>query len=115
MNTNRIKILTIAMMIAFVAAVAFLNFNVKPVRALAVDDEETAALYKAKCAACHGAAAAKSYNPEMAIEEQTEAILKGKKAEKPPNMPAFETKGITAEQAKALAEYMKKLRTPPSQ
>ena len=40
------------------------------------------------------------------------AILKGKTAAKPPNMPAFEAKGITAEQAKALAEYMKSLRTP---
>jgi len=37
-------------------------------------------------------------------------ILKGKKAEKPPHMPAYETKGINAEQAKALLDYMKSLR-----
>jgi hypothetical protein len=36
-----------------------------------------------------------------------QAILKGKKPEKPPNMPAFEERGITPEQAKALVVYMK--------
>jgi cytochrome c1 len=41
-----------------------------------------------------------------------QAILKGKKGEKPPYMPAFETKGITEDDAKALAAYMKSLRTP---
>ncbi len=46
------------------------------------------------------------------MEEQVEAIMKGKKGEKPPFMPGFESKGVTAEQALALAEYMKALRTP---
>jgi hypothetical protein len=37
-------------------------------------------------------------------------VLKGKKPEKPPNMPAFEERGITADQAKALVAYMKTLK-----
>jgi len=77
-----------------------------------IPDAELAAIYKKNCAACHSPKAEKSYDPAMPIEQQTEAILKGKKAEKPPNMPGFEAKGMTAEQAKALAEYMKSLRAP---
>jgi hypothetical protein len=37
-------------------------------------------------------------------------ILDGKAAEKPPNMPAYKDKGVTAEQAKALVDYMKSLK-----
>jgi len=74
-------------------------------------NEALAVIYKTKCAMCHSPKAEKSYDPAMPIEEQTAAILKGKKAAKPPNMPAFEGK-ITAEQARVLAEYMKWLRTP---
>jgi len=36
--------------------------------------------------------------------------LKGKKMEKPPNMPGYEAKGINEEQAKALLAHMKSLR-----
>jgi hypothetical protein len=39
-----------------------------------------------------------------------DTILKGKKVEKPPNMPAFEEKGITGDQAKALIAYMKSIK-----
>ncbi len=74
-------------------------------------NEALTVIYKTKCAMCHSPKAEKSYNPAMPIEEQVAAILKGKKAAKPPHMPAFEGK-ITAAQAKALAEYMKWLRTP---
>jgi cytochrome c5 len=44
-------------------------------------------------------------------EQYLEAILKGKKPEKPPNMPAYGEKGVTADQAKALLDYMKQLRS----
>ena len=37
-------------------------------------------------------------------------VLKGKKPEKPPNMPAYEEKGINEDQAKALVAYMKSLK-----
>jgi hypothetical protein len=44
-------------------------------------------------------------------EQLVEAILKGKKPEKPPNMPAYGEKGVTAEHAKGLVEYMKQLKS----
>lgn len=76
-----------------------------------VDDQfDAAGTYKAKCVACHGAAADKRYDKTKADEPLIEAIMKGKKSEKPPNMPAYEEKGVTAEQAKALLDYMKSVR-----
>ena len=71
---------------------------------------DPAAFYKAKCAACHGQKAEKKYDATMAEDQQLEAVLKGKKAEKPPNMPGFEAKGVTADQAKALVTYMKQMK-----
>ncbi|MEZ5308010.1 MAG: c-type cytochrome [Pyrinomonadaceae bacterium] len=110
MRTRKISILAAAALLLPVLATAFFAFGggTPVVKA----DDDVAAVYKAKCAACHAATAAKFYNPEMEIDEQVTAILKGKKGAKPPFMPAFETKGIDEAQAKALAEYMKQLRTP---
>ncbi|HEY0462177.1 MAG TPA: cytochrome c [Pyrinomonadaceae bacterium] len=106
MKTNLLKLSTIA---AFVlAAFALTFFQASPTRVAARED--TAAVYKTKCAMCHSPKAEKLYDPAIAIEDQATAILKGKKGAKPPPMPAFETKGITAEKARALAEYMKSLR-----
>jgi len=61
---------------------------------------------------CHSPKAEKFYDPAVPETEQVQAILKGKKGEKPPYMPAFEEKGITEDDAKALAAYMKSLRVP---
>ena len=47
----------------------------------------------------------------MTDEQLLDAILKGKKPEKPPNMPAYGEKGVTAEQAKGLLDHMKQLRS----
>ena len=74
--------------------------------------EDTAAYYKSKCAVCHGAKADKKFDPSLPDAEMVEAILKGKKAEKPPHMPEYQTKGVSEEQAQALVNYMKKLREP---
>ena len=109
MKTNLVKLLVIAAFMAAIFAIPALKTDLVMVSA---QTDDPAAVYKAKCAMCHSPKAEKSYDPAMPIEQQTEAILKGKKAEKPPNMPGFEAKGMTAEQAKALAEYMKSLRTP---
>ncbi len=80
----------------------------------AVKFTDTTQYYKdAKCVVCHGQKAEKKFNIELKEEEMVEAILKGKKPEKPPNMPAYEPKGITAEQAKALIEHMKQLKSAP--
>ena len=73
-------------------------------------DDETATLYKSKCVACHGATAEKKFDATKADDELIQTVLKGKKLEKPPNMPAYEEKGITADQAKALVGYMKSLK-----
>lgn len=70
-------------------------------------DDDSAALYKSKCVACHGATAEKKFDATKADDELIQVVLKGKKLEKPPHMPAYEEKGITADQAKALVAFMK--------
>ena len=72
---------------------------------------DPAAFYKSKCVACHGAKAEKRFDASLTDEQYVDAIMKGKKPEKPPNMPAYGEKGVTAEQAKGLLEYMKQLRS----
>lgn len=72
---------------------------------------DPAAYYKAKCVACHGQKAEKKFDPALTDEQYIDAILKGKKPEKPPNMPAYGDKGVNAEQAKALLDHMKQLRS----
>lgn len=73
-------------------------------------DEDTAALYNSKCKMCHGATAEKKIDKTKADDALIQIVLDGKTAEKPPNMPAYKEKGISADQAKALVEYMKSLK-----
>jgi mono/diheme cytochrome c family protein len=80
-----------------------------PARAGA-DDFDAAGTYKAKCVACHGAKAEKKFDATLSDDDLLQAVLKGKKPEKPPNMPAFEERGISADQAKALVAYMKSIK-----
>jgi len=75
------------------------------------DPFDAAASYRAKCVACHGAKAEKKFDPAKPDTEHVATVLKGKKMEKPPNMPAYEEKGITEEQAKALVAHMKQLKS----
>jgi cytochrome c len=75
-----------------------------------VQPSDSPAYYKAKCVICHGQKAEKKFDATMAEEQMVEAVLKGKKAEKPPHMPGFESKGVNADQAKALIAYMKQLK-----
>ena len=82
---------------------------------VAASDDDAAAIYKSKCAMCHKAKAEKFYDAALPDDEQVQAILNGKKAAKPPNMPAFGSKGITADQAKALMAYMKSIKEAPKQ
>jgi mono/diheme cytochrome c family protein len=74
------------------------------------DDFDAAGTYKAKCVACHGAKAEKKFDATLSDNDLLRAVLKGKKPEKPPNMPAFEERGITSDQAKALVAYMKSIK-----
>ena len=79
-------------------------------RSNADDQFDAAAEYKTKCVACHGPKVEKKFDSAKSDDEHLQIILKGKKMEKPPNMPAYEEKGITADQAKALLEYMKSIK-----
>jgi len=72
--------------------------------------DDGAAMYKTKCVACHGATAEKKFDATKADADLIQIVLKGKTMEKPPNMPGYEAKGITADQATALVAFMKSLR-----
>ena len=99
-----------ALAIAMTLLFGFVFLNVAaPVQDAQPSDPE--AFYKAKCVACHGLKADKKFDATLTEEQQVEAIMKGKKVEKPPHMPAYGEKGVTAEQAKALLDHMKKLRS----
>ena len=97
--------------VAFSGVMLAATFVVVSVRARAVtQDFDAAGTYKTKCVACHGTKAEKKFDATLADDVLMQAILKGKKPEKPPNMPAFEDRGITADQAKALVDYMKSVK-----
>lgn len=98
---NRTRLLLV---LGGVIVMAVLWITPMPVRG---SDDDTAALFKSKCAACHGATAEKKFDATKADDVLVDTILKGKKLEKPPNMPAYEEKGVTADQAKALVAFMK--------
>ena len=74
------------------------------------EDFDAAATFKAKCVMCHTATASKNFDAAKTDEQLVESILKGVKSEKPPAMPSYEAKGITPEQAKALAAYMRSVK-----
>ena len=105
---TRLKL--IAIIVFAIVAAATLVFKDTPKVTAAADPDDAAKVYKAKCAACHGPKAAKFYDPAKTDEVHVQAILKGRKGEKPPFMPGFEAKGMTEDQAKALAGYMKTLK-----
>ena len=74
---------------------------------------DSAATYKAKCVVCHGQKAEKKFDVSLPDQQLIDIVLKGKKPEKPPNMPAYGEKGVTTEQAAALVEHMKQLKSAP--
>jgi len=98
---NRTRLLLVLAGLIFMAA---LLITPVPVQG---SDDDAAALFKSKCVACHGATAEKKFDATKADDVLIETVLKGRKLEKPPNMPAYEEKGITPDQAKALVAFMK--------
>lgn len=108
-KTDRVKKLAVALLTLSLLAVGALKTASVPTRA-ASEDQDVAAMYTAKCVMCHGAKAEKRFDPALAEDELVNAILKGKKGEKPPFMPAYEPKGVTPDQAKALVNHMKQLK-----
>jgi len=103
-SVRKISLITgLGMMLTLVAIVS--------ARARTSDETFNAATtYKTKCQSCHGAKAEKKWDSTRPDDEAIQAILKGKKAEKPPNMPGYEAKGITADQAKELLAHMRSLK-----
>jgi mono/diheme cytochrome c family protein len=104
-----LKKFSIALVLVPVLGLMLLGAVATPSRA-AGDDFDAAAAYKAKCLMCHGPTAAKNFDPAKDDAAHVQAILKGVKGEKPPFMPAYETKGVTEEQARALVAHMKSIR-----
>lgn len=120
MKLNRIKLLAItALALPVMAGTIYKTSPVStvsyaaPVNVMVQDD--VAAQYKKSCALCHKATAEKFFEPSKMDEALIEIVLKGKKAEKPPNMPSYEEKGMTKDQAKLLVAYMRQIRTPASE
>ena len=103
-----LKLMTLTTVLAMlVAGLALIS---TAARAGSEQDFDAAATYKAKCVACHGATAEKKFDATAADADLVQFVLKGKKGEKPPFMPAYEEKGINEEQAKALVAHMKSLK-----
>lgn len=116
MKLNTVKFSAIILFIIPVLALTF--FKVSPVNVAANinnNDTELAEFYKKNCALCHKPTAEKFFDTAKTDEEMVAMILNGKKMDKPPHMPAYKEKGVTEEKAKAMVEYMRKLRTPPAE
>jgi mono/diheme cytochrome c family protein len=100
------------MAIGFVAATVFGTGLLVSVPAQGeVQASDPAAFYKTKCVACHGQKAEKKFDATLPDEQLVDIVMKGKKPEKPPNMPSYGEKGVTTEQAKGLVDYMKQLKS----
>ncbi len=109
MKIDRIKLIAIIFFAIPLLLLAVLREA--PVKVAANVNDDPAAVYKAKCAACHTPTASKFYDATHSDDSHVQVILKGKKGEKPPYMPAFGEKGMTEDEAKALAAYMRTLKT----
>ncbi len=104
MNVNRIKKLAAGLLLLPLLALSLAGPT--PAPASAADEFDAAAVFKAKCAMCHGQKSEKNFDATKAEDVLTAAILQGVK----PRMPAYESKGINADQAKALVTHMKSLK-----
>jgi mono/diheme cytochrome c family protein len=103
------KMLAVALITLPLLALALVNPSAAPASAAAPQDFDAAAVYKAKCAMCHGQKAEKKFDSAKADEPLVETVLKGKD-DVTPKMPGYEAKGMTADQAKALVTQMKSLK-----
>src|SRR5262245_15440604 len=101
---------TVVLVIVIAIALIALTMTSAGARTNALPTFDVTKTYKAKCVSCHGAKAEKKFDVTKPDDENVQTILKGKKATKPPNMPGYESKGITLDQAKALLDHMKSLR-----
>jgi len=107
MKVTITRLKKMALALAGVMMAAALLAATAPARATG---DDSAATFKSKCAMCHGQTAEKKFDATKADDLLIGIVLDGKQAEKPPNMPKFSEKGITADQAKGLVAYMKSLK-----
>lgn len=107
--TIKHKVIAVATVAAAFVCLVLVEAVAKP----DVQPTDTTAYYKAKCVMCHGKKAEKKFNASLTDDQLIEAVLKGKKAEKPPHMPGYADKGVSAEQAKTLVDHMKQLKAAP--
>ena len=103
---NRKQLTKLAVTLMALPLFAFTVVNSPAVPTSAAQEFDAAAVFKAKCAMCHGQKAEKKFDATKADDELLQIVLKSGK----PGMPAFETKGITEDQAKAIITHMKSLR-----
>jgi cytochrome c len=80
---------------------------------MALAAEDGAAIYKAKCAGCHGAAGEGKVGPalkgtSLSTDQIADALLKGAPGNKAPHGKPMA--GLTADQASAVAAYVKSLK-----
>jgi cytochrome c553 len=105
---KKLKVFLIALLVLPMLAVSFQGAT--ELGTPIVTNDDIVAEYKKSCQMCHSPKAEKAFDLEKSDEEHIEAILKGKKAARPPHMPEYESKGMTAERAAELVAHMRKLR-----
>ena len=93
----------------FIAGVAVFAF----MTGMAFAAEDGAAIYTAKCVACHGAAGAGKMGPKLAgtslsSDQIVDELTKGAPGKKAPHGKPIA--GLTADQASAVAAYLKTLK-----
>ena len=108
MSSTNLKLIAIVAVFGF--ALAFAGYRPANVGAAPLTDDPAAMFKDQKCIICHTATAAKFFDAKKTDAELVDSIIKGKKGEKPPNMPSFDGK-LTPDQAQTMVTYMKGLRT----
>jgi cytochrome c len=103
MKTTKLTILVLAIAVALFVMIPSLSWAA----------EDGAAIYKTKCAACHGADGAGKVGPalkgtKLTADQVSDLLTSGAAGKKAPHTKAVS--GVTAEQAKAAAEYVKGLK-----
>ena len=96
------KMLTVFLVIAIAVSIALPAFS-----------QDAAATYKTKCAACHGPAGQGKVGPalkgtSLTEDEIADLLTKGNDAKKAPHKKAVA--GLSADDAKAVATYVKSLK-----
>jgi len=100
MKLMKLAILVLAIAVALMVMVPSLSWAA----------EDGAAVYKAKCAACHGADGAGKIGPSLKGVKVDVAsfVQNGEAGKKAPHSKGVN--GVSADQAKAVAEYVKSLK-----